>query len=675
MRIIARKLLKYTAVELMSRLTGQFTLVFDDGEEIQTDWKETVYSRHMWDYHVTYPETPLLKRHHLQHVYKNREIKVGTHGDLISVIHWDVYDLMVKKIPGIEQLRTGNPSKAVQSAEYALRDNLSALAYRIVNNVYNFAANHLAHCVTSLDILDFVEVILHPKIQQIKAEAQSTHESANDAIRQVTEFVMKAPEMDHNRLCMATRAGLVKKAQVVQCIGPRGRVTETDSWYFSRPVMSGFAEGLRILYESLVESRSAAKSLSMSKQELQDTEYFSRKLQLMGMAVKKLHMADCGSKTYLHWKVAERDLKLIQGKYYVDELGKLQVVRRDSKHLIGQTIRMRESIHCNHFDSNGICSVCFGEMSLSVPEETNIGHMADTSMTQKSTQGVLSVKHSDSSTESASITMNDELRRFFRVSDDGNSYIFNKSAEKKVKSVILPSALCANLTDIYLVNDVRDLNVVNVIELSDIGFFVANGGIIEVESVAVKQEGRLASLSHDFLNHIKDTGYTFDERGNYVVSIEGWDYEKSILVMPLKDYNMSDHSKEMADMIEATMGDMEKRDKYVSPDAFLVQLYNMVNSKLEVNLAVLGIVTYGLMIRSAADWDYRLPKEHTRRGLGILKTLMANRSMGPMMAYQGHASVILSPWSFTKKNRPDHPFDAILMPQIVQRRYEERNFV
>jgi len=666
MRIFARKLLKYSAAELLRRLSGKFTLVFDDGE-IETDYKETVYSRMCWDYHVMFPELPLLKRHHLKHVNKNRMITVGIHRKLISVVHWDAYDALVVKIPGIEQLRTPDPAAQVVAAEEALRDKLAQMAYRIVNEMNNFADNHLAGDVTSLDILDFVEVILHPEILKIKENLEPTYESSDIAQAKVLDFIMKNDEVKENRLCKATRAGLVKSAQVVQCIGPRGPVTETDSTIFIRPVLSGFAEGLRSLYESLIESRSAAKSLSMSKQELQDTEYFSRKLQLMCMIVQRLHMSDCGSKTYLHWKVKERDLPRIQGKYYVDDTGQLKVVRRNSRELIGQTIRMRESIHCNHKDSNGICAVCFGELAYSVPKETNIGHMAATSMTQKSTQGVLSVKHSDSGSGATPIHLTEETKPFFRVSADGNSYILQRGMEKKVKAIILPGNLCNNITDIYLVNDVRDLNVSNILETPDIGLVVSVGGVDNDISMSVKQEGRLASLTHDFLNHIKEkVGYSFNDRNNVVVPLEGWDFDKNVLSMPLKHYNMSDHSKEIADLIQATMDDMEERDKHVSPDAFLVELYNMVNSKLEVNLAVLGVIAYGLMIVSASDWDYNLPKEHTRRGFGILKTLMANRSLGAAMAYEGHASVILSPWSFTKRDRPSHPFDNILMPQLVK---------
>jgi len=71
------------------------------------------------------------------------------------------------------------------------------------------------------------------------------------------------------------------------------------------------------------------------------------------------------------------------------------------------------------------------------------------------------------------------------------------------------------------------------------------------------------------------------------------------------------------------------------------------------------------MIISAQDNDYGLPKPWTKNGLGIMKLSMANRSLAPAMAYEGHQSILISPSSYVDTNRPDHPFDAILMPGEV----------
>jgi hypothetical protein len=669
MRLLARKMLKYTPDELLKRLTGSFTLVFDDGE-IETDWKETIFSRHIWKFHVEYPDTPLLVRHHYQSVSNGKKVvNTKTHSRLISKVLWEVYENEVKKIPGIELLKTPQMDSKPAEMELKLRDDLAALAYRIVNDLYNFSVKHLLEYVSSLDILDFTEIVLHPAILDIKAKMQPTHRSAGVAFKEVGSFIMKDSSLDHNRLARATRAGLVKRDQVIQCIGPRGTVTETDSTPFIVPVLSGFAEGIRPLHESLFESRSAAKSLAMAGQEISDAEYFSRKLQLLDMQVVNLHMADCGSKSYNLWTVREGELPTLAGAHYIDNIGRRQIVREDSFYLVGETIKLRNPIHCNHPDPYGICSECFGDLAYSVLKGSNIGHMSATNMCQKVTQGIMSIKHSDSGGLAEPIRLKDPFaKKFFKVSSDGNSYIFNRDAKAKVKYLILPPQACGYIKDIYLVKDVRDLPAAMVTELADVGLVVpTKNGEEEIISIPVKQEGRLASLSYDFLDHIKRAGIELDDKDRHRVPLEGWNWNLNVMNMPLRHYNMADLSKEISDMIEAKMKDMAKRDKHVSPTAFLDEFYRMVNSRIQVNIAVLGVVMLGIMLRSAENYDYRLPKQNTERGLGVLKPTMAGRSLSAAMAYQEHSDVIFSPFSFTRKVRPHHPFDALLMPEIVGR--------
>jgi hypothetical protein len=43
-------MLQNSTEELIERLSGSFILVFDDGELV-TNYKETIYSSFIWDYH------------------------------------------------------------------------------------------------------------------------------------------------------------------------------------------------------------------------------------------------------------------------------------------------------------------------------------------------------------------------------------------------------------------------------------------------------------------------------------------------------------------------------------------------------------------------------------------------------------------------------------------------
>jgi hypothetical protein len=128
---------------------------------------------------------------------------------------------------------------------------------------------------------------------------------------------------------------------------------------------------------------------------------------------------------------------------------------------------------------------------------------------------------------------------------------------------------------------------------------------------------------------------------------------------------MSDHSRDIAQMLESSVDKLQERDKNASPDAALVDLFDLVNEKLTVNVAVLDVVLYANMVTSMEDHDYSMPKPGTPAGLGIMKLTMAGRSLSATMAYEGHREVITDPLSYVEHNRLDHPMDGVLMPAEV----------
>lgn len=672
-RISARELLKYSIDELWDGLTGEFTLVFDDGE-LTTNAKFTVYSSYAWEFHRIYINTPLLLKHHVDHLLSGKRLGSDTHLDLLGNAMWSVYDNYVGNIPAQEVP--------------AFRDQLAELVYRLTNRMYNELTYRLESHVTSIDIVDFLAVLDNTRVKAVNDGIENTPEhrlgdmptmeaAIDGCYREITDVLLSPTEMPHNPIAQAAKSGIVSMGQVLQCLGPRGFLTDTDSHIFRYPVLRGYVRGMRTLHNSMVESRSAAKSLLFSKTPLQQAEYFSRRLQLMSQVLRNLHTGDCGSQSYLHWNVRAAvhgsdgklsqpgDLKFLKGKYYLADDGQLKMIVGNEKHLIGKTLKLRSVIHCAHPDAYGVCSTCFGELSLSVPRDTNLGHMCCTSMTQKSTQNVLSVKHLDGSSAVDSIEVLGEDRKYLASGADETSYLLSERLKGKSVKLVIGQERAANITDILEVKNIEDLNITRVSELEEIGFMVSDGRIEERVTCFVHMGRRLASMSYPLLRYIAQHRWDVDEQGNYVIDMANWVWTDPILVLPLKHINMSDHSAEISQMLESRVEDMQSRDKGVSPDAFLVELFDLVNDKLNVNLAVLEVILYGAMIRSAENLDYALPKPWTERGLGVMKNSMAYRSGSAAMAYEGHHDFITSPMSYLLTNRVDHPLDYVLMPDKV----------
>lgn len=656
-RIMARNFLKFSTEELWTWLEGTFTVVFDDGE-VQTNHKECLYSSYFWDLHRMFPKTPLLVSHHVKTIIGGGLLKSETHLTMFSNIAQAVYG-------------------AYRGETYPSIDLLARLIYEKTNEIYNELSYRLEAYVGTLDITDFIQLTTHPGVEAALNAAEPTEKSIELTMKLINDVIYKSPDVADNPIVRAAKSGLVNKSQLMQCIGLRGFGSDVDSARFPDPIMRGFVRGLRSLYDSIVESRSAAMALFYSKTPLQMVEYFSRRLQLLCQTVNTLHKGDCGSQHYLLLRVRppeqefgqttfDGDLPRIVGKFYLDEpTGKLKAVKATDTHLIGTTLRLRSPIAgCAHPDPNGICSTCFGELAFSVPEKTNIGHMCSTYMAQQSSQSVLSTKHLVGSAKIEPIALSMHQQRFLKVSARGDAFVLADALKDKEVILKVSSVYAPGISDVYLVDDISTLNIsrVSKIETITIEVYNADGELEAREPIEVSQGKREANFTYEFMAYVKEKRWHQDAAGCYVFDLSGWTRTKEIMTLPLKHTSTSEHSKEIADMIESSVKDLKTRDASTNPQAVLIELCDLVNMKLNVNMAVIEVILLAACVQSIRDDNYKLPKAGTPSEMGVSELTLANRSLGAFMAYEKQDRISYSPGAFFWNGRPDHPMDVFLRP-------------
>jgi hypothetical protein len=665
-RLAARTVLGLSIEDTWRSLAGPLILVFDDGEELLTNHKEVIYSRYFWEFHANYPGLPILKKHHVASVLNGRRLGMETHIKLIQNILWDCADYLSA---------THTVERMVD-----LRFELAELAYNISNQHYNDMVRYLGAYITSLNLFDFHAVFKDPDVVASYERAKPDEESIADIYYTIDQVLQRKPELRDNALSKLYRSGLVSSKQVHQCLGPRGFLTDINNERFGIPIMRGYYQGIRSQRDIQIESRSAAKALNASKGDLQDTEYFSRKLRTMDMGVETLHHTDCGTTRFLNWRVQGKhedkpsDLEILDGNHYVDDDGMLKTVHRDDKYLIGKNIKLRNVLYCASPDPNGICSTCYGLMSELIPSNSNIGHANCTHVTEKNAQGVLSTKHLDSSKSIKGASIDARTQLFVKLSTDGNRYLFADTLKQNGKngdlSLLFDCEAAPNLSDIYNVDNVRVLMESRMSELSEVTIRQANG---DGEEISLRDGKRLPFLTYEFLEHIKAVNYTVDEEtGCYVIPLKGWKWNVPFASLPMRDFSMSDHSRDIAKVLESTVKEVVERDRLVDPASTLVELVELMNRKARVNLAVVSVTLRGALIRSAERYDYSMPKPWTENGLGVLRNIIMYRSLAPFMAYEHHAEGIYAPESFALRNRPNHPFDGILMPREVADHEDKR---
>jgi len=207
--------------------------------------------------------------------------------------------------------------------------------------------------------------------------------------------------------------------------------------------------------------------------------------------------------------------------------------------------------------------------------------------------------------------------------------------------------------------------VSRVTEFSEMGIEVQEGDETRIYSVSTLWDKRSASLTYDGLDFVKRKLYSVEE-DLIAVDLSGWDYDKPIISVPLKNYTMADFVKDFEKLLESTGNETRRKERKLSPDAFFMEVFQFLNSKISVPAAVVQVVVYGYLVESIAEGKFNLPKEGTSREVAPLADIMANRSLSAAFAYEGHARIIGSASSYNQE-RPDHPFDIFFCPKEVMK--------
>lgn len=674
-RIRARDLLGYSTADLWNTICQPFIIVFDDGTAIETTDRELLYSSYFWDFHRKYPNTPLLPHHHVSYVLKGKALTSKTHIELIGLIYWDV----------VETYQLNTPRE---------RDSLTRMVYEVTNTLYVDLSYRAEAYVVSIDILDFLNVTHHPEIKSAMdnlsygnpgMSCDFGRSTIDDAYKKILDVLNNAPELENNALARSMRAKMVNANQVLQCVGPRGFLTHVDGMVMPVPVLSSYTSGMRTLYDATAESCSAAKALYFSESPLQDSEYFARRLQLTCMPIERLYIGDCGSKDYMAWyvkppiesngrQVYAGDLKFMVGKQYFDEASnQLRTISTNDTHLYKRTILLRNVFGCKHPDPHAVCSVCFGKLSENVTPEANLGHVCAATMTRQTSQSVLSTKHLDASSKSEPIVLNEAGKAFFTVGGSGNTFMLRKETVTDKVQMVVSQEEAPGLTDIHVVINVDDINPARITEVEYVTFMVTNKeGETHPIQVCVSQNGRYAMFTSDFLKYLKVHRWQQDARGNFIFDFSHWDFTKPVMTLPEMEYSFALHSHQIAEIIESRMKEIGERMKPESPAATLSELFDLVNSKLNVNLALLEVILYATMIANGEVDDFGLARNSPTRSLGVADMTLRNRSLSAAYAYEKQLMLITDPRSFFKLGRPDSVFDAFVAPKEVVAAYKGR---
>lgn len=648
-----RDLLAMDPEHIWNKLRGPFIVVCDDGE-IQTNRKETWFSTFAWRIFKEYPLNQYLLKHHFAYHFKSKLFKPNTHFPLLEACGFDAFDEHKANLP-IEKL--------------------AKIIFDILIDICNEITVRFGKHLSSLDIFSLIDLADHPLVKEIKNKIEPNEVSINEGIKAFNKLVMDANgPIGHLVICRMAQAKLIKLEQLSQACLLRGYAQDVDSSVFPKPIMRSFVEGIRQMDDFIAESRGAAVAVEMASNPLQMATFSSRKMNFISEIITTLHRGDCGSQHCMRLTIRDKlvddvgtvirssDLDVWNGVHYHEGDYQYKTINSNDKHLIGKTVYARTVLGCQHPDPYGVCEVCLGKIADTCFESTNVGSNSSTTFTKDMLQLLLSAKHYLSSADVEKIILDHHGSLFFTTDSTMTNYILKDTLPEGTCLLLSPTE-ATNLTDVDIEGiDIQSLDKSRISQIREVGFEFDDG---RVDSVSIGLKRRPAMMTHELLEYAKEQRWTFDSRGNFRIRLDNWDFSQNAFALPLRNYNIADHTKDLSEFIEARAEQIRERDANISPYEFLLELSDLVNKRSVISISILQIIVKGLTIVSAEDRNYNIPKPNERMGIGVLNPLMNYRSISALLDYMGHRSALKDPANFVLKDRPDHPMDVMIMPHEV----------
>lgn len=655
-----RELLAYDPLELKDGLSGMINVLFEDGIVLELHVSEIVFNRYMWRILELYPELPIKSEHTVSRFYSNGLFS----GKTVTKMFTSISQYLL-----YSRIRYSN----------SISNDMAKMWYRIYDvfeALYSELSYEIIDYIVSMDIEDLLDIQLDPEL--MGAINEVSEKRTDGAIREayrVLDKVASKPEYDNNSVAIIYRAGTVNVNQMRQVLGPRGFVADINGHIFNYPIASSFTLGLKNLAEMAIESRTGAKAAYLATNEVAKPEYFGRLTQLAGMAMSGIDHGDCGTEEYEVFYIKppdtgvkdgyRGDLPNMVGKRYLnEETGKLEVIKATDTHLNGKHVKLRSPLKCKHADKSKVCSTCFGDNAYNIPYGTNIGWFAFVSLTSVISQSVLSTKHLVTSAAVANIALREVDMKYFSTKD--SSYRFNSSSFNRKDKVfmIITEEEAFGIKDID-VNSVKSIDPMRVTKIDNVQMrHVRDGEVIDLLTIPIRRDNRYGYFDNVFLGYIAKHGYSTDNtRGNIVIDMSKWSYLSPVIKLADMEFSFVGLEKDIRGLLK--INTLKGGVSNISPSALLSKMYQMINTRLDINFALVEIIVSVFMVKDLKNNNYDLARGSSDPQLASMKKVVDHRSAGSSYGYDGFTGKTVSTVLFGSENRPNSPMDIYLTPSEV----------
>lgn len=619
---------------------GKVTVIYDDGTEVVDRHQEIIFNRYCWELFLLYPNTPITPECGVKSVVGDDFFNADTHIKLLEKIY--KYIIKYNNVTG-----------------YSNKYPLLQKVYEIVDIIQNEILYKISDYVSTIDATDFINLVNMPEIIEAESNLKDSPESVERVYKAIKHYMVHTT-VKGNKFIDAYRNKAINENQANQCIGPRGVVSGLDRSVFKLPIKSGFIKGMSNLYEMMAESCTAAKALNASDTHIQQSEYGSRRIQLLTMTVRNVVNGDCGSTEYMDMMVTPGNIDNLKGKYYLnEEENKLACLEGDETYLYNKIIKFRTALKCHHQVASDICSTCLGKLSQNFKENSNLGYTMTAYLMEKISQSILSTKHLTHSVKKSMITLEGLSSKYFYPNEEGDIY-FHNDINLKGMQIILPNSKLHKLVDVLNLAH-TNIGLSKIGELTEIILRDTKEKTPVNQKLLVSYKDRNSIITRTFLDYLRATDMDTDARGNFVVPLDKYDKSNPIFNIPLKETNIINFLNKVTNIIETNT------IKITDPIEKLNYLFDTVTEKFKCNISVLEVLMYATTTYNYKNDNYRLGRmsmlPYTQPKINIFR----HRDFAALGANEHQMSDFLNKPSviFSNNYRESHPMSVFFVPQAL----------
>ena len=648
-------------------LRKNIDIVFEDNIIIKNCyWKDIIVFRYLLDFIPKY-EYRILSNVWIDKHKVNDLPSAGTYLDMYSIIFREVVQ------PYIEKHGNNKIMDPFFKDMYETVDNFNR---EFISNIVDYAPD--------IDIYEILTIqydkdLINSMIEVVK---NPTYESIQNSYKTLDKVMLKS-EYKHISLAVMYNAGLSSVGQIRQLLSSRGFITELNNKIFNTPMTNSFVLGFKNVYEATIESRAGAKALYLSGRSIESSEYTNREIQLLTMPLKSVVYEDCGNIDYneFYLKPDEYDvagnliysnkLKELVGKRYFCDIDKIEkVITRKDTHLVGTNIKLRQAISCKHNDKRKICSHCIGTFADTLFEHQNLGNVVTVLIMVLMSQGLLSAKHLLKTATSTAIKLNNTVRKYFIIKNNEDLYFRPNVLYKKTKTAYLKirQSEAWGLDNIKTTKDILSISLNKVSSLTDVFLVYIDRKGNEEEMLLSLKEGNTsrAFLSNYLLSHIIKNGYDVYDDEYFIININEFNHKTPVFVYDKTEYSLALLNSEFKSLIKShkyKQVNGQIRSEY-TPEVLVNKIFELLNSELSVNIALIEILVYTLTVNDISKHDYSFCRGNKVNTVGGFK-LIDYRSLGPAYDWDDLKGKIINPMLYTKEHKMSHPMDVLLSPNEV----------